>query len=471
MNNDRIQIMENTPVRQAIIKLALPTMLSMAVVMIYNLTDTFFIGRLNNPNLVAALSIASPIFMAIQAIGNIFANGAASYISRKLGAKENDEAKSTASVAIYTAIAIGVVITAALLIFREPLLSFIGTSAATYQATSDYYTVISVFAIIFIFQIAISGLIRSEGATNIAMMGIILGIGLNIVLDPIFILVLDMGVGGAAWATAIGNGVGALYYIGYFARKKSLLSIAPRWFKPNKVMYGETFKIGIPSALSNLVMSFSMVLVNILAAGYGDHVVAGNGIQMRVASMAFMLIMGLAQGFQPFAGYNYGAEMYHRLKDGFKITLIYSTILACFFCLIFIIFGESLIGAFIKDQATVDAGAKILKAFAIAIPFVGLQMTMMITFQSVGKAINAMIVSLGRQCIIYVPALFILNHLFGFNGFIYAQPIADFLTTGGAVLMSLSFFKGLGRLDDEYASNENAAGEDKLPQPEPVAVD
>lgn len=449
MKNDRIELMENTPVKQAIMKLALPTMLSMAVVMIYNLTDTFFIGQLNDPNLVAALSIASPIFMAIQAIGNIFANGASSYISRRLGAKDNEEAKKTSSVAIYTSIIIGVVITAALLIFRQPLLSVIGTSPATYAATSDYYTIISAFAIIFIIQIAISGLIRSEGATNIAMVGMILGIGLNIVLDPVFILVLDMGVGGAAWATVIGNAVGTLYYLAYFARKKSHLSVSPRYFQPNRIIYGETFKIGIPSALSNIVMSFSMVLVNILAVGYGDHVVAGNGIQMRVASMAFMLIMGLAQGFQPFAGYNFGAKKYDRLKDGFKITLIYSTVLGCFFTVVFRLFGHQMIALFINDPATIEAGATILKAFTIAIPFIGLQMTMMITFQSVGKAISAMVVSLGRQCIIYIPALFILNNLFGFNGFIYAQPIADILTTAVAVLMSLSFFKEMGKLHDE----------------------
>lgn len=449
MENDKIKLMEEAPVKQAILKLALPTMLSMAVVMIYNLTDTFFIGRLNDPNLVAALSIASPIFMAIQAIGNIFANGAASYISRRLGAKDYEEAKKTSSVAVYTGIAIGAVITAVLLIFRQRLLSVIGTSAATFQATSDYYTIISGFAVIFIFQIAISGLIRSEGATNIAMIGMILGIGLNIVLDPIFILVFDMGVAGAAWATVIGNGVGALYFISYFARKKSLLSVSLRFFVPGSKIYGETFKIGIPSALSNIVMSFSMILVNVLAVGYGDHVVAGNGIQMRVASMVFMLIMGLAQGYQPFAGYNYGAKMYDRLKEGFKITLFYSTVLSVFFCVIFAVFGQNLIQMFIKDEATVAAGTKMIRAFAIAIPFIGLQMTMMITFQSVGRALNALIVSLGRQCIIYIPALFILNNIFGFNGFIYAQPLADVLTTAVAVLMSLSFFKEMGRLHDE----------------------
>ena len=455
MDTDRIQLMEKAPVRQAILKLSLPTMLSMAVVMIYNLTDTFFIGRLNDPNLVAALSIATPVFMGIQAIGNIFANGASSYISRKLGSKDYDEAKRTSSTAVYTATAIGIVITAVLMLFRQPLLSVIGTSPSTFQATNAYFSVISVFSIVFILQIALSGLIRSEGATNKAMIGMVLGIGSNIILDPVFIFVLDMGVAGAAWATVIGTAIGALYFASHLMSKRTLLSVKVRHIHPSKRMYGEIFKIGIPSALSNLVMSFSMVLVNIIAAGYGDHIVAGNGVQMRVVSMAFMLIMGLAQGYQPFAGYNYGAQKYDRLKEGFKITLLYASGLAAFFMVVFLVIGENLIGLFIKDPATIEAGAKMIKAFSIGLPFIGLQMAMMITFQSVGKAFRAMVVSLGRQCIIYLPALFLLNDLFGFNGFIYAQPIADILTTGVAMLMSLSFFRELNRLHDK---KETAGG-------------
>ena len=447
MDNDRIELMENTPVRKAIIKLAVPTMLSMAVALIYNMTDTFFIGRLNDPNLVAALSVVTPVFMAVQAIGNIFANGSSSYISRKLGAKDNREAERTSSTAVYSAVLTGLLITALLIIFRKPLLSVIGTSPATFGAADSYFTVISAFAAVFIIQITLAGLTRSEGATDKAMVGMFLGIGLNIVLDPLMIIMLDMGVAGAAWATVIGNIAGTLYFIRYLVSKKTSLSVAPRDFHPTAKIYGEIFKIGIPSALSNIVMSFSMVLVNILAAGYGDHVVAGNGIQMRIASMAFMLLIGLAQGYQPFAGYNYGAMKYDRLKDGFKTTFIFSTALGLFFTVIFRIFGDGLIALFIFDQPTIEAGSTMLKAFSTAIPFIGFQMTMMITFQATGKAVRSMILALGRQCLLYIPALFILNSLFGFNGFIWAQPIADVLTTGVAVLMSLSFFRELNRHD------------------------
>lgn len=446
MHESKIELLEKTPVHKTILKLAIPTMLGMAIQLIYNMTDTYFIGKTGDPNLVAAISLAAPLFMAIQAIGNIFAIGTSSYISRKLGEKEYHEAKHASSVATYTAVGIGVFITALSLCFRKELLGMIGTSSATLEPTSEYLTVILTFSPMFILQMAISGLIRSEGATDKAMAGMFIGIGTNIVLDPIFILVLKMGTLGAAWATAIGNMVGLVYYFMYFLKGKTLISVKLKDFKPSKIIYWETFKIGVPSAAGSLVMSISMVLVNILASSYGDHVVAGNGIQMRVVGLVIMLAIGLAQGFQPFAGYNYGAKQYDRLKKGFKTTMLYGTLLSLFFTIVFILFGENLISLFINDEKTVSAGVAILKAFIWCVPFFGIQMTLMVTFQSTGKAMQAMIISLGRQCIVYLPLLFILNSLFGFSGFIYAQPLADIITTVVAIVMSISFLKEMNSL-------------------------
>lgn len=449
MEQKRLDIMEKAPVNKAILQLAIPTMLAMVVLMIYNLTDTFFIGQTGDKNLVAAISVASPIFFVIQAIGNIFANGSSSYISRKLGEKDVEEAKRANAVGIYTAIGIGVVVTALLLIFRDPLLAVIGTSPDTYTPTSEYLTIISASSILLILQVTLAGLVRSEGATKKAFFGMLIGVTINIVLDPIFILSMNMGIAGAAWATMIGNGVGALYFILHFLSKNTMLSIKPRYFVPSKNIYIETFKIGTPSALSMVVMSISFVVVNVLAVEYGDHVVAGNGIQMRVVSMVIMLVMGLAQGFQPFAGYNYGAKKYDRLKQGFKTTLLYGTVLSCIFTIVFILFGKNMIAAFIDDAATVAVGTQILRAFIWCVPLFGIQMTMLITFQATGKALRALIVSLGRQCILYIPLLFLLNSLFGFEGFIYAQPVADILTTVIAVLLSISFIKEMNILHEE----------------------
>ncbi len=443
MDKSRIQLMENEPVKSAILKLAIPTMVAMAVQLIYNLTDTFFIGQTKNELMVAAIAIAGPIFMFAQSIGNIFAIGSSSYISRKLGEKEYEEAKHTSSVAVYTAIVGAVLVMAALLIFMVPLLRIIGTSPDTVGYTADYLTVVAAFTPALVLQVALAGLVRSEGATNKAMIGMCIGIGTNIVLDPIFILDWGLGLGtaGAAWATVIGNVAGASYFLYHFLSKRTMLSIKPQDFKPSWRIYSETFKIGLPSALSSFVMCVSFILVNVLASKYGDHVVAGNGITMRIAGMCIMIVIGLAQGFQPFAGYCYGAKKFHRLDQGFKLTMLYGTILSLIFLFIFMFLGERMVGIFIDHEPTVQAGWEILKAFMICVPFFGVQMTLLVAFQATGMAVRAMIVSLGRQCIVYMPLLFILNHLFGFQGFIYAQPIADIVTTLLAALLSISFLK------------------------------
>lgn len=447
MDKNRIELLENAPVRKAILKLALPTMLAMAMQMIYNLTDTYFIGQTGDLNLVAAISLASPLIMMFQAAGNIFASGTSCYISQKLGSKDYDEAKKSNSVAFYSSIIIGLVFTLIFLIFQNPILALIGTSSATIIPTSQYLIVMSTLCMFPILNITLSGLIRSEGATDKAMKGMIIGIVLNIILDPIFILYFNMGSSGAAWATIIGNVVSTLYFISHFLKGNTMLSIRIKDFKPSKRIYGETFKIGIPAALSSIVMSISFILVNVIASTYGDYVVAGNGIQMRVNSMVIMLIIGLAQGYQPFAGYCFGARKFERLKSGFKTTVLYGTLLSIFFTFIFIFFGENLIKMFIDEPNTVSAGTQILRAFTFCVPFFGVQFTVMVTFQATGKAIKAMLISLGRQCIIYIPLLFILNSLFGFKGFIFAQPIADITTTLVAFILSLSFMKEMNALE------------------------
>lgn len=462
MEQKRIQLMASAPVKSAILRLALPTMLGMAVQMIYNLTDAFFIGRTGDMNLVAAIALASPIFMITQAIGNIFAIGTGTYVSRTLGEKNYEEARHASAFAVYSAVGIGLLVSLLFIIFRHPILSIIGTSPETYEPTSQYFSIISSFSFVMITVVTMMGMVRSEGATSKAMIGMILGVGVNMILDPIFILALNMGVRGAAWATAIGISVNVVYNINHLVGKKTLLSIAPKHFLASSKILRETMKIGLPSALSTAVMGISFVLVNVLAKQYGDHVVAGNGIQMRVNSMLIMLVIGLVQGFMPFAGYNFGAKQYDRLKQGFKTTLLYGTILSVFFTIVFIFFNEPLIRLFMEETdanavATVAAGAKILRAFIWCAPFFGIQFTLVVTFQATGKALKAMVVSLGRQCLIYLPLLFILNSQFGFDGFIYAQPAADIITTIVAVLLSISFIKQMNTLHEDITLNGEKA--------------
>jgi putative MATE family efflux protein len=438
-----LHLMESTPVWVSIIRLALPMMFSMIAQLVYNMTDTFFIGQTGDPNMVAGISLAMPLFMVSQGIGNIFGVGASSYISRMLGAREGETAKRTNAVSFYTTIFTGALITVALLLFRKPILRLIGTSDLTFPYADSYFSIISAFLTAALLNISLSGQIRSEGATDKAMIGTLIGIITNIILDPVFILGFHMGTAGAAWATIIGQIASLGYLLWYFISPHTMLSIHPRDFKPSKKIYGEILNIGLPSALSNIVMSLAMAVRNLMASSYGDLVIAGMGVTIRVESLSFMLIMALAMGYQPFAGFNYGSKNYTRLKKGMKITLVYTTSLALFFVVVFVLAGRGIIALFINDAETVAAGAAFLNAFLFGLPVMGIQMTIMVTFQALGKPILGTIVSLGRQCLFYIPLLYVFNHFWGFRGFVFSQPVADIGTSVVAVFLVLGLLKEL----------------------------
>jgi putative MATE family efflux protein len=443
-----IELMEKAPVPYAILRLAVPMMIGSIAQMIYNMTDTFFIGQTNDPNMVAGISLSMPLFMLTQGLGNIFAIGASSYMSRCLGAKQMDEAKKTNATAFWVTFLLGIFLTVVISFFRDPVLHMIGTSEVTFPYASSYFSIISSFISVSMLGMCLGGAIRSEGAATAAMISQMLGITINILLDPLFILYFKWGVAGAAWATIAGMTAGSVYAVLFYIRGKSALSIHPRFFKPNKHMLREIFKIGIPAAISNVVFTFASVVTNITAASYGDHVVAGSGISMRVTMLAFGLIMSLGFGFAPFAGFNYGARNLKRLTAGLRITITYTTSLALFFMTIFFFFGRQMMMIFIREERTIEAGSRMMRAFLIGLPTMGIQMTIMSTFQALGKPLQSTIINLGRQFLVYLPLLFILNRLFGFTGFIYTQPIADIITTTVAVLFGISLFKNLRRSFD-----------------------
>jgi putative MATE family efflux protein len=436
-----IELMRTAPVGTAIIRLAMPMVVAMLSQAIYNMTDMFFVGQTGNPNMVAAISLAFPLFMLSQALGNIFATGASSYISRLLGENKTDEARRTSVVSLYTSFGVGILLTVILLIFKTTILRLIGASDATFSYTDDYFSVVVVFMAFASAGTVMSGQMRSEGAAQKAMTLQLIGVVLNIILDPIFILWFEIGAAGAAWATITGQVASFIYGIHYFASKKTALSINPMDYKPNKNMMVQILSIGIPAGISNIIMSLSNILANRILASYGDHVVAGSGVQMRVTSMFFMLVFALVQGYQPFAGYNYGAKQFDRLRKGFKLTTIYTTGLCVTSSVILRLFGAGLIKFFIDDVQTIEAGAAIMRIFIWGLPFLGVQITLMVSFQAFGKPAQAMIITMGRQFLFYIPLIYLLNHLFGFSGFVWAQPSADILTTGIAVVLGFSLIK------------------------------
>lgn len=442
MDQKRINVLENMPVRKSVMTLVVPTVLSMLVQVFYNLTDTFFIGQLNDPYQVAAVTITMPIFMMIMAFSGIFGNGGASCLSRYLGKREYQKARNITSLSVFLVFIFSIISTIAGLFFLNSLVNAIGSSPHTYLYTKKYLMIIIAGSLPIMFSFSFAQLLRAEGAAKITLNGMIIGTVINVVLDPIFIFLFKMGVTGAAIATVIGNFFSVVYYIYYYQKGKSLAAPSIKSLVISKQYFKEIILIGFPSSISQIMMGVGSSISFTLASVYGDHAVAAMGIAQRVISIPIFTFIGLAVGIQPLIGYSYGAKNHQRLKESLYFSVFLGLSLATVFVTGFILFAKSTIILFIKDPTVIEYGTKVLRVFTFAIPFATLQMLFMTALQAMGKALPTFIVSISRQGLIYIPALYILDHFFHFNGLIWAMPITDLLTfILGFILFEISFLK------------------------------
>lgn len=438
MDQKKIYLLESMPVKKAVMALIVPTILSMIVQIFYNLTDTFFIGKLNDPYQVAAVTITLPIFMMLMSISGIFANGAASYISRLLGEREYLQAKHVCSLAVFSVTIVGLLVSIFGIIFIDPLLSIMGTSSHTYNYTRDYLIIILIGCIPSMLNFGFSQILRSEGGAKTALVGMLIGTLTNVILDPLFIFTFHQGVRGAAIATVIGNTTALLYYIYYYQKGKSLAAPSLKTLVFKTKYYTEIIKIGLPSSLSQIMMSVGNTISYALAVKYGDHALAAMGVAQRIISIPIFTFIGLAAGIQPLVGYSYGAENHKRLKQTLNFSLILAGIFSTIFVLLFIIFSKHAVIIFINDPKVIDFGSRVLTIFTFAIPFAAAQMIFMVTLQAMGKALPSLIISLCRQGIIYIPAIVLFNKFWHFNGIIWALPLTDIVT---AILAFFFFYK------------------------------
>lgn len=429
MRKDKIQIMETMPITRAIVHLALPSVLSMMVNILYNLTDTFFIGKLNDPFQVAAVSISLPLFLIQMALAGIFGNGGGSYLSRLLGKKDYAGARETTTTAIFTSAVMSVVF-GVLAILSIPLfLRAVGASGNTLPYARTYMLIILLGSPFIMMKFTMVQLLRAEGAAKAAMMGLFIGTGVNIILDPLFIFGFKMGVAGAAVATVIGQALGMSFYLYYYLSKRSLASPSWKMLHLRWQTYREILYIGIPASLSQIVMSVGNMISYKLAATYSDTHVAAMGVAARVLSIPIFIFIGISVGVQALIGYNYGSRNYARMKLAIRTSITISLALAAGFTLLFALFPVQLITAFIKDRMIMQIGEAILEAYVFAIPFAAIGMILMATLQAMGKALPALIVAISRQGLVYIPFIFILNRMFGFDGLVFAMPAADGVTT------------------------------------------
>ena len=443
MRDSNIEVMEKMPIPSAILRLAIPTVFSTIISIIYNLTDTYFIGLLDDPIQLGAISLAFPVFTFLQAVGNMFGLGAPSYISRCLGTKKYDEVRKTSAVSIYVTVIITFVLTLLILIFMEPILSLIGTSSDTVSPTKNYLHIIVGFAVILILQIILPALLRAEGKAKEAMIGMVIGTVVNIVLDPVMILALHMGVAGAAWATVIGNFCAVVFYVVVYLKGNTSLSIQPKDFKPSLQIFKEVIKIGLPSTIAQTLSSIMLILFNNLAVGYGDQVISAYGVAVKMITMEFMIIFGYVQGYVPLAGYNFGAGNVKRMINGLKFTIVTGTGICLLFLIPFTVLAPTYMGAFTTNREIIEIGILFLHAQAWAVPIMAIQTSLMSTFQATGQAMRALVINLGRQCLFYLPFLYLFNHLWGMNGLLHVQMASDLATTIVAVLIGYPFFKKL----------------------------
>ncbi len=429
MKHSRLDILEKLPVPKAILFLALPSVLSMLVNILYNLTDTFFIGKLNDPYQMAAVSISLPLFIFQMAISGIFGTGGGSYLSRLLGKKDFAAAKETTSTAIFSSAVVSILLGLIGILLIPQFLQSVGASAETGKYASRYIFIILLGSPFVMLQFTLVQLLRAEGAAREAMNGLFIGTGANIILDPLFIFVFNMDVTGAAVATVIGQAMGMSYYLSYYLRKKSLAAPSRKYLHLRWQCYKEILFIGIPASLSQIMMGVGNTISFKLASAYGDHSIAALGVASRVLSIPIFVFIGISIGVQALIGFNYGARNYVRMKKAIITSITISMSLGVVFTTLFALFPRVLISAFIKDPQIMDIGMVILDAYVFAIPFAAIGMILMASLQAMGKALPALIVALSRQGLVYIPFIYLLNSLFGFKGLVFALPAADAITT------------------------------------------
>ncbi|HIT60486.1 MAG TPA: MATE family efflux transporter [Candidatus Fimousia stercorigallinarum] len=431
------ELMANMKVSKAVAKMAIPSVISSLVTVIYNMADTFFVGRTGDALQVAAVSLTNPIFILLMAFANMFGMGGSAVASVALGKKDEKRVKNVTAFVFYGSVIVGLVCMAALLLFMRPILTLFGANAETYEFAKGYTLHISYGAPFIIWSAASSFILRVEGASKEAMIGNMIGTIANIVLDPIFISTFGMGAAGAAIATTIGNVLACLYYLWYFLKKSRLFSIHFRYFTCRNGILVKICTIGLPTAIFSGLMSVSTIILNQILVAYGNAPVAAIGIVFKANMFITFLQMGLANGVQPLFGYNYGSGDKERFQAVERFTKICCVIVGVASVILYYIGKDPIIRIFIDDNEVVAYGVQMLIGYMLSGPVIGILFTNMNCMQSVGRAFPATVLSVLRQGILLIPLLYLLNALFGLNGVIYGQSITDYI----AVLLSIFFWQ------------------------------
>jgi putative MATE family efflux protein len=423
-NKDAMYYLEKAPVPKAIAHMAIPMILGMVVNMIYNITDAYFIGRLNNTSMLASITLALPFTTILMALGELFGTGGSTYISRLLGEKKSDYVKIVSSVTLYLSLISGLLFMLLCIPFLSPILKLLGATGETLLHTRSYiiaYTIGSPFVVA---NFTIAQMVRGEGASTESMIGMIISVVINIILDPVFIFFFHMDVIGASVATVIGNICAVVYYMYYLEKKSPAQSVRLKYFKPNPTILFNIFKIGISALLLSGFLIVSSLMFNNYAVLYGYQVVAAFGVANRVCQISDFIGMGLYMGVVPLIAFSYASNNIERLNKVLKTTAFCLVTIISVIAAVLFVFRTQVLELFSSDESVIKVGVIILTALLFSTLFAGISGLLTSMFQAFGKSIQSTIMSVSRG-IALIPIIIIGNTLFQLNGVIWSMTASE----------------------------------------------
>ncbi|MCI8889233.1 MAG: MATE family efflux transporter [Hungatella sp.] len=445
-DNEKVLLFEKMPIPRAIAKLAIPTILSSLVMVIYNLADTYFVGMINDPIQNAAVTLAYPVLLAFNAVNNLFGVGTSSMMSRALGRKDYETVKRSSAFGFYCSLICGILFSMMCTVFKDPLLTVLGADDITRAATDSYMLwTVTCGAAPSILNVVMAYIVRSEGDSLHASMGTMSGCFLNMILDPIFILPwgFNMGAAGAGLATFLSNcfACGYFFVLMYVKRKNTFISIHPRKFGFQRFVVMGICAVGVPASIQNLLNVTGTTILNNFTSVYGADAVAAMGIAQKINMVPFQIALGFSQGVMPLISYNYASGNHRRMKDTilFAIRLMLPAMAAV--SAGYYIGAGGLIRLFMDHDEIIAYGTRFLRAFCLAQPLIYMDFLAVGVFQALGLGRNALMFAIMRKIILEIPALFILNALFPLYGLAYAQPLAELVLAAAAVVMLRRIFK------------------------------
>ncbi len=444
----RTELFESMSIPKAVMTLAVPTVISSLVMVIYNLADTYFVGMLNDSIQNSAVTLAAPVLLAFNAINNLFGVGSSSMMSRALGRKDYGTVKQSSAFGFYCALFFGLLLSLVYSVFSPQFLNILGAHKENIAATGEYLKWTTSFgAVPAILNVVMAYMVRSEGASLHASIGTMSGCVLNIILDPVFILPwgLNMGAAGAGLATFLSNCAACLYFfvLIFVKRNKTYVCIDPKMFRFKKPVILGIFAVGIPASIQNLLNVTGMTILNNLVSSYGPDPVAAIGIAQKLNMIPLQVTMGLGQGIMPLISYNYAAKNPERMKKALLFTAKISLSALTMLTVVYYVLAPSFISMFMKNTAIVDYGSRFLRGMCFALPFMSMDFLAVGVFQATGMGMTSLIFAVLRKIVLEIPALLLLNHFFPLYGLAYAQSITEFVLCFIAIFVLIRLFKRL----------------------------